>query len=271
MRRRQAILAALTCVAAGIWVAAGSALAAQAPAAARRPAATGAAPISRPATAAMRAAANDTPVLVFGGSGQLGSQIVRQLVEDGYPVWIFIRPTSDRARIEGLPVNLVQGNVLNDADVERALRQQHFKVIVNALGRSESGVEFYATSGRLIAHWAKVTGVEQVILHSSVGVGDSRAAYPPGMLPQRSALFEAKQVAEDDLITSGITFTIIRNAVLQDIAPGARDGAHLYEDQRRFGAVSRRGLARLTRDCVGNPVCANRIYHAIDAGMRVEP
>jgi uncharacterized protein YbjT (DUF2867 family) len=206
-------------------------------------------------------------ILVFGGSGQLGSEIVKQLLAAGYPVSVFIRPTSDRSRLAGLKVKLIEGNVLNEPDVERALKSQPFDVVINALGRSESGVDFYATSGRLIALWCKATGVKQVILHSSVGVGESRAAYPPGMFPQRSELFVNKQVAEDDLITSGITYTIIRNAVLHELAPGASDGARLYEDQTKFGAVSRRGLARLTRECVGNAACANRIYHAVDAGM----
>jgi uncharacterized protein YbjT (DUF2867 family) len=206
-------------------------------------------------------------ILVFGGSGQLGSEIVKQLVGAGYPVTVFVRPTSDRSRLAGQKVQFIEGNVLYEPDVERALKQRPFDVVINALGRSESGVDFYATSGRLIAQWCKATGVKQVILHSSVGVGASRAAYPPGMYPQRSELFVNKQVAEDDLITSGITYTIIRNAVLHELAPGATDGARLFEDQAKFGAVSRRGLARLTRECVGNAACANRIYHAIDAGM----
>lgn len=226
-----------------------------------------------PATA-MAAAAPDAgskhgvgPVLVFGGSGQLGSEIVKQLVGAGYPVTVFVRPTSDRARLAGLKVELIEGNVLHEPDVERALKQQRFDVVINALGRSESGVDFYATSGRLIALWCKATGVKQVILHSSVGVGESRAAYPPGMFPQRSELFVNKQVAEDDLVTSGITYTIIRNAVLHELAPGASDGARLFEDQTKFGVVSRRGLARLTRECVGNAACSNKVFHAIDEGM----
>jgi uncharacterized protein YbjT (DUF2867 family) len=168
-------------------------------------------------------------------------------------------------------VQLIQGNVLHEPDVERALKSQRFEVVINALGRSEAGVDFYATSGSLIAQWSKATGVKQVILHSSVGVGASRAAYPANMLPMRSGLFDAKQVAEDDLVTSGITYTILRNAVLHELAPGAVDGAKLYDDQKKFGAVSRRGLARLTRECVGNAACANKIFHAIDPGMPLEP
>jgi uncharacterized protein YbjT (DUF2867 family) len=208
-------------------------------------------------------------VLVFGGSGRLGSDIVRDLVEAGYRVTVFLRPTSDRSRLQGLDVALIEGNALEEADVKRALESTHFHVVVNALGRSEQDVSFYETTGRLIAQWAKASGVSQVILHSSVGVGESREIYPTSRLGAMSPLLQYKGAAEQDLIASGVTYTIIRNAVLRDLPAGATDGARLYEDQHKFGAVSREGLARLTRECVDSPRCANRIFHAVDEAMVV--
>lgn len=222
-------------------------------------------PAATAATTAKRA-----PVLVFGGSGQLGSEIVRALVAKGYPVTVFLRPTSNRSRIERFKVSLVEGDVLQDADVERAMKSQRFGIVINALGRSESDYSFYASSGESIARWAKATGVRQVILHSSVGVGASRAAYPPGMFNERSALFPAKEVAERALIDSGVTYTIIRNAVLRDPLPQAPERARLSEDQTTFGVVSRRGLARLTLECIDQARCANRIFHAIDATLSLQ-
>ena len=96
-------------------------------------------------------------VLVFGGSGQLGAQIVRELVGEGHDVSVFLRPTSDRSRLAGLPVKLLEGDVRVEADVRRALELRRFDVVVNALGRSESDVSFYATSGQYIARWARAT------------------------------------------------------------------------------------------------------------------
>ena len=40
--------------------------------------------------------------LVFGGNGRLGAPIVRGLVEDGHPVTVFVRATSDLSRLDGL-------------------------------------------------------------------------------------------------------------------------------------------------------------------------
>jgi uncharacterized protein YbjT (DUF2867 family) len=206
-------------------------------------------------------------VLVFGGSGRLGAAIVRELVGEGHQVAVFLRPSSTRARLEGLPVTLIEGNALLEADVRRALESRRFDVVVNALGRSESDVEFFATSGRHIARAAKATGVGHVILHSSVGVGASRAVYPAERLPSMSAVFRAKESAERDLIDSGVTWTIIRNAILRDLPPGARDQAQLVPGETGYGVVSREGLGRLTRECVGNSACENCIFHAVDAGL----
>jgi uncharacterized protein YbjT (DUF2867 family) len=182
-------------------------------------------------------------------------------------VTVFLRPSSSRTRIAGLPVKFVEGDVLVDADVERALKVRRYDLVVDALGRSESDVTFFATSGVNIAKWAKATGVGQLVLHSSVGVGSSKPAYPPQRYDAMSRLFAAKKAGEDAFIGTGIGYTIIRNAVLRDLPPGAEDRARLYDDPLKFGTVSRRGLGRLTRECVDNPACRNKIFTAVDETM----
>ena len=215
------------------------------------------------------AAADETAkqVLVFGGSGGLGSEVVRAAITAGHSVAVFVRPTSDRRRLAGLPVTWIEGDVLVEADVQRALQSQRFDVVVDALGRSEAGVEFFAISGRLISKWAKATGVGQLLLHSSVGVGVSRKVYPQNRFDSMAALFRAKGEGEEAVIASGIPYTIIRNAVLRNLPPNTPDNAQLFEDESKFGMVSRRGLGRLTVSCIGSDTCYNRIFHAVDDGM----
>jgi uncharacterized protein YbjT (DUF2867 family) len=208
-------------------------------------------------------------VLVFGGSGQLGAEVVKALVGAGHDVTVFLRPSSSRDRLAGLSVQLVEGDALLEADIERALKARRYDAVVDALGRSESDVDFFAKSGTAIARWSAATGVRQLILHSSVGVGRSKAVYPPGRYENMRRLFEAKQAGEDAVIASGVDWTIIRNAVLRSIPADAPDGARLFDDETKFGAVSRRGLGRLTLECLDNPGCSRKIFHAVDAGMPV--
>jgi len=222
--------------------------------------------------AARKTAAGAKPrrrVLVFGGSGQLGSEIVRAMLGVGHDVTVFIRKTSSRERIEGLPISLVEGDATVEADVEHALRSRRFDVVVDALGRSGADVGFFAVSGPNIARWAAATGVRQIVLHSSVGVGASKDAYPAELYPRMERLFTAKKTGEDAVIASGVTYTIIRNAVLRDPPEGTPEHARLVTDQAVYGTVSRRGLARLTLGCVDEPDCADKVLHAIDDSLPV--
>jgi uncharacterized protein YbjT (DUF2867 family) len=203
-------------------------------------------------------------VLIFGGSGQLGAEIAKVLAARGDRVSVFVRKSSNLDRLKGLAVARIEGDVTNEDDVAAALKSAKFTVVVDALGRSGGAISIYEVSERHIAKWAKATGVRQVILHGSVGAGSSRKIYPKSRLAAMTPTLDAKEAGEKHLIASGVTYTIIRNAILRDPAPGAADCARLYEDDTKYGIVTRPALARLTAECIGNPACANKIFHAVD-------
>jgi uncharacterized protein YbjT (DUF2867 family) len=178
---------------------------------------------------------------------------------------VFHRQGSDLSRLKGLKVDAAIGDATSERDVQAAFAARRYDVAVNALakGRRDPG-EFYATTQRWITSAARARGVKQVILHSSVGAGESRAIYPEANWERLKDVLLAKDVGERELIASGVPYTIIRNAVLRDDVPGVRETAQLVPDQRRFGAVTRSGLGRLTAECALKAECLNQIYHAID-------
>jgi uncharacterized protein YbjT (DUF2867 family) len=90
--------------------------------------------------AATPSSSSPVSVLVFGGSGQLGSLVARAALADGHKVSVFARESSNMQRLQGLPVTVIRGDVRVAADVDRALKSQSFDIVVDALGRSESGV-----------------------------------------------------------------------------------------------------------------------------------
>ncbi|MCU0760748.1 MAG: NAD(P)H-binding protein [Steroidobacteraceae bacterium] len=209
-------------------------------------------------------------VIVFGGSGKLGAEVVRALGAAGHEVTVFRRQGSDLSRLQGLKYREAIGDATRAADVQAALAARRYDVVVDALakGRSEPAA-FYTTTHRAIVAAAKASGVKQVILHGSVGAGASRAIYPESRWPAMKDVLLAKDTAERELVASGVPYTIIRNAVLRDDAPGVQEKAALTEDQKRFGAVTRTGLGRLTAECTLKPECLGKVFHAIDPQVAV--
>ena len=63
----------------------------------------------------------DRTVLVAGASGFVGSHIVRLLVERGRKVRVMLRKSSSRAALEGLAVDIVEGDVLDPASLRAAM------------------------------------------------------------------------------------------------------------------------------------------------------
>lgn len=63
----------------------------------------------------------DKPVLVAGASGFVGSHIVRRLLEDGRKVRVLLRKTSSQAALEGLPVEIHYGDVLQPETLVAAM------------------------------------------------------------------------------------------------------------------------------------------------------
>jgi dihydroflavonol-4-reductase len=61
-------------------------------------------------------------VLVSGANGFVGSAVVRALLRHGYPVRALARASSDTTSLDGLDVEIVRGDLLDPASLERALR-----------------------------------------------------------------------------------------------------------------------------------------------------
>jgi dihydroflavonol-4-reductase len=60
--------------------------------------------------------------LVTGATGLLGSHVTRRLVERGDDVRVLVRPRSPLAALDGLDVELAQGDILDRRSVRRAMR-----------------------------------------------------------------------------------------------------------------------------------------------------
>lgn len=62
-----------------------------------------------------------THVLVTGATGLVGNNVVRYLLEQGTSVRVVIRPTANRRPINGLDVEVVEGDITDLESIHRAV------------------------------------------------------------------------------------------------------------------------------------------------------
>ena len=221
-----------------------------------------------------RAKAPVREVLVLGGAGQLGAEIVRQLVARGERVTVLVRPQTERSRLASLPVQYVTGDALDPVQMAAVFHSRHFSVVVSALRVENGDVHFYEKMMTVLVAQAKAAGVSQIIHHSAVGAGANAANFSslgwervPGLLDR----LRDQGVGEAILKASHVPFTIIRNTRLYPDGTPATGNATLTTDDTVILPMTRADLARLTLQCLGNAACDNQTYHVRDTSLAWPP
>ncbi|MGH3050867.1 MAG: NAD-dependent epimerase/dehydratase family protein [Gaiellaceae bacterium] len=125
-------------------------------------------------------------VLVTGGGGFIGSNLVRALVEHGDEVRVLDNfSTGNRANLEGLGVEIVEGELRSYERVHNAVRGVELVYHLGALGSvprsvqdplTSSAVNVEGTLNVLLA--ARDEGVRRVVFSSSSSVYGNSAALP---------------------------------------------------------------------------------------------
>ncbi len=209
-------------------------------------------------------------VLVLGGTGQLGAEIVRRLLAQGDRVTVFTRPGSDRSRLAGLAVRYAEGDLLNVADVAAAFQGRRFQYVIVAVRVEDGNPHFYEKFLPGLTAQAKAAGVGQIIHHGAVGAGRNAEKFPglgwervPGLLDR----LKDQGVGEDILRASGVPFTVIRNTRLYPDGTPPTGKAELTEDDTVIGPMTRADLAVLTLRCLGNAKCLGRTWHVRDPSL----
>jgi uncharacterized protein YbjT (DUF2867 family) len=206
------------------------------------------------------------PVLVFGGTSGTGLATVQNLREMDIPVTVFVRPTSNTDALEGLGVSLVVGNALEADDVNAAFKTGDFKTVVSSLGgrRGEPRPDLIGNNNITAA--AKANNVRRIVQVSSIGVGSTRE--PPGPDAHfMQEVFYIKTLAEDELIASGLDYTIVRPGGLRR---GEATGTGILVTEERMGSIDRQELGRLiVHEVLADESTVGAIVYAIDPTLPV--
>jgi uncharacterized protein YbjT (DUF2867 family) len=209
------------------------------------------------------APAADGPVLVFGGTSGTGLGAVRELRARHVPVTVFARPTSDISVLTTLGVQIVTGDALDAGTVQAAFASGKFVAVISSLGGRRGEPRPDLIGNRNITAAAKAAGVRRVIQLSSMGTGKSRQKPAPGEHFMAEVLY-LKTLAEDDLIASGLDYTVVRPGGLRD---GAATGTGILTEEERLGSIHRNELGRLVVAALYDDSTVGKVLTALDPAL----
>lgn len=147
-------------------------------------------------------------VFLTGGTGFVGSQILRRLLKDGHQVRVLVR-TQGTCRISGAPgtIEEVQGDILQPASLKDSMTGCnaviHLVGIIYERGK-QTFESIHHVGTRNLLNAALASGVQRFVQMSALG------ARPEDASPYHLTKF----AAEEEVHKSGIAYTILRPSLI---------------------------------------------------------
>jgi NADH dehydrogenase len=146
-------------------------------------------------------------ILVTGGTGFVGSHLIKRLRQKGLPVRAVVRNPGKEQGLRDLGVEVVQGDVRDRPSLEAAARGcdtvvHLVGIIQEAPGQTFQGIHVEGT--RNIVEASKKTGVRHVVYQSALGTRrDAQSVY-----------HTTKWAAEEIVRSSGTAWTVLRPSLI---------------------------------------------------------
>ena len=146
-------------------------------------------------------------ILITGGTGFIGNNLIRHLSDLGYPLKLLIRPSDHSPNLpKGLPLDVTVAGLQDERGLRAAMKGVdivYHLASAEAEGRMAHLNEVDIQGTLAITRAAKQANVNQIIYLSQLGA-DRASAYP---------LLKAKGIAENFIRQSGIPYTVFRSAI----------------------------------------------------------
>lgn len=131
-------------------------------------------------------------ILVTGGTGHIGNVLIRELTAAGKPVRGLVLPGEDRSILDGVPVEWVEGNVLNPASLTAAFAGvdtvYHLAGVISIMPGDNAMMRRVNVEGtRNVLAAARAAGVRRLVYTSSIHAFKHA---PHGMVVDESLPFD---------------------------------------------------------------------------------
>ncbi len=185
-------------------------------------------------------------ITIIGSTGGTGLELVKQALELGHEVTAFARTPAKLDDLQHDNLRIVQGDVKNPADVEKAIESQ--EAVLSALGSPtlKSGDTTLSEGTKNIVEAMKRYGVRRFVCETGLGVGDSKDQ--PGFFIRKifiplvlKNVFPEKEIQEEIIRKSGLDWIIVRPGGLTN---GNKTSRYRHgSDKNIKGRISRADVA----------------------------
>ncbi len=205
-------------------------------------------------------------IFLAGASRGVGREIAKCLTTQGYHVTALLRSEASRAELEAMGVSVVIGDAMVPDDLKRAMQSEKpIDVVISTIGGlPQDAIKPDYPGNKNLIDAAVAKDVKKFILVTSIGTGNSVSALSPQTLAVLQPVLIEKDKAEQHLINSGLTYTIVRPGGLKS-EPATGNGV-LTEDTRIIGSIHRADVADLVCRTI-NTRADNKILSAVDKNM----
>lgn len=204
-------------------------------------------------------------VFLAGASRGVGREIAKSLAQQ-QKIKALLRSEAARPELEAMGIKVVIGDALAVAEVEQAMLGEPISAVISTIGGlPKDGERSDYLGNKNLIDAAVKSGVQQFILISSIGSGESAVALPPQAMETLRPVLLEKEKAEQYLIKSGLNYTVIRPGGLKSEA--ATGNGVLTENYTIAGTIHRADVAQLAVRCLFHQVAYNKILSAVDRNM----
>ena len=205
-------------------------------------------------------------IFLAGASRGIGREILTRLMAQGQPIKALARAQATADELQAMGVETAIADALNSAQIEQAMVGGTISTVISTIGgKPQDGERADYLGNKNLIDAAVKAGVKRFILITSIGSGESVAAIPPQAFAALKEVLLEKEKAEQHLIASGLTYTIIRPGGLKS-EPATGNGV-LTEDPKIAGSIHRADVADLVCRCLGSDRASNKILSALDRTM----
>ncbi len=207
-------------------------------------------------------------VVVSGATGRAGRLIVKELLKRNFRVRAMIVKPFDPPQPEGLVdpnIEIAEGD-LNSIDILKTV-MDGADYLISAIGSTKlftkSEFEKIDVTGNYnLSMAAKAMGIQQMVVISSIGAGNSRDAMTCIWRILMGPIIKAKTKMEEQIVSSGLDYTIIRpGGYTEKVLSGK---VAIGEGGKFTGLICRDQVAQVCVDAISNPAMRNRTFEVVD-------